>query len=752
MSFRGFGALQWSKAKIGAYAAAFVTLAFLMWPVGEARIRGYSSAVLLSSEGVELRHFRERSLGAYSEWVSLSEYPEHLIRAVLEAEDGRFYYHPGFDPLAFGRAVYQNLRSGRVVSGGSTITQQLVRIAYASALPKNDYLRKALEIGLALRVTLQFSKDEILEAYLNRIPLKYNRMGMAAGSRGLFGKTPALLSKEESLALTVLIRQSHVSDPVFRARYRNLYKRLYGEAQSLNEGHKEGHDEAPEKELDEELLERISAKLQARASENSPEIFTPARAPHFVEWFEEEIRDFSGALRTEISSNLSLRVSEIVNAELAALGQNEASNAAVVVLELAGDKLYLRALVGSRDFMAQEGGQVNGALAIRTAGSSLKPFIYGEAFESLGYRSYQIIEDSDISIPTEVPGETYRPRNYDLNFWGAITVREALATSRNIPAIKLAEEIGLDQYFELLRELKIDHMKNSPSYYGPGAALGTIGVSLLDLTRAYSVFPAGGALYPLVLAREEGGAEIVYGEESSVFSEETAAAITHILSDSDIRRKAFGRRSFLDFPFEAAAKTGTSKDYRDSWTVGYTSRYVVGVWVGNFSGEEMRNISGVFGAGRIFQQTMRLFYEDNNHEFRYPDGASRVYFCRISGRRAGELCPAQEELVFEEPEKLKSEICKGDHSEAAFGDSPRITSPVNGEVFLIDPHSPPDHQQIPVSLREPQNGETHFQIDGGPREPYTAQLRRLIAPARGEHRVVIYRGAEAVEEVRFEVR
>ncbi len=720
------GRRKWLAGFLGAF------ILFLGWPLNESRIRGASSVVLLSQEGVELRHFREPT-GAYAEWLALEEYPDFLRQTVIAAEDKRFYYHPGFDPFAFFRAIYQNVTLGRVVSGGSTITQQLCRLAYAGWMPENDYARKAVEIAFALRLTFHLSKERVLEAYLNRVPLKFNRLGLASASRGIFGKSPRMLAKEEAVALAVLIRQSAVSPALFRIRYRDLYERVY-----------------PGEEPDEDLLNEITKAIHSGGAENTDIIFRSDRAPHFVEWFDQKYssgQSSGGGLNTEISSDLSGKISEMINAELAALGKNNATNAAAVVLELRNGKLFLRAMVGSKDFLNQDGGQVNGALAIRTAGSSLKPFIYGKAMESLGLRSWDIIQDSDISISTDVPGETYRPRNYDLNYWGNITVRESLATSRNIPAVALVEKIGLDHYFELLNSVGIDHMKNSPSYYGPGAALGTIGVSLFDLTRAYSVFPAEGVLLPLVIGKNKNG-EIQYGKSVKVFDKETAYSITHILSDGSVRRKAFGKRSFLDFPFDVAAKTGTSKDYRDSWTVGYTSQYIVGVWVGNFSGVEMKNISGVFGAGRIFQQTMRLLYPENRHTFSYPESSREEIFCRISGKKAGTDCPSQIDLVFESG----PEICDGNHQENTHTDKNLIISPVQGEVFLIDPHSPRDIQGIPIRLNNPGGPGNAYQIDDGKKWEYENSVTRIFSLPEGSHQIKIYRDDTILEEVSFEVR
>ena len=728
-------------------------LVFMALPVSNETLRGKSSLLLLSEEGIPIRIFRDRESGAYSEWMPLEEYPEKLIDVVIRAEDKRFYYHFGVDPVAVLRSFYLNIKNLRIVSGASTISQQMVRIAYADSIPDNALLRKLYEVIYSVKLELYFSKDDILEAYINRVPLKYNRMGMAAASREIFSKSPEFLSTEESIALAVLIRQSRVSKNIFKKRF--LYLRsLTGQSQTL----------------DREAENQIIASVFKSSAGSKEETLTlqNEKSPHFTEWMSGNFKSMSGRIQTHISSRLSDEILSILNRELMTLEYNRAGNGAVVVLEIADNQnlfnsqksLLLKAMIGSRDFQSEDAGQVNGALALRNAGSTLKPFIYALSMEKLGLRPYSILDDSKISLAGR-EGGMYQPKNYDLNYWGKITLREALATSRNIPAVKLLNDSGIEEFYKLLKKMNVDHMMHSPEYYGPGMALGSAGLSLLELTRLYSVFPAHGTLLPLEIGHDESDKKIVFGSENKIFPEEFAYKITHILADQDVRRKAFGNRSFLDFPYDVAAKTGTSKDYRDSWTVGYTSKYIVGVWVGNFSGDTMQSISGVFGAGRIFQLVMRILEKEKRNRFLYPDDWKTISICRISGHKAKDNCPAYSE-IFTGEEKIP-EDCGGNHTGAdeeyyaasqnnSYDDAHFIQSPQNGEVYLLDPHSPDDIQGIPLEIKFPDANEYEYAVNGKKMNPARSEIKQFLKLKEGMHKIEIFRYNEMVESVEFEVK
>ncbi|MEQ9363432.1 MAG: transglycosylase domain-containing protein [Leptospirales bacterium] len=684
------------------------------------------------------------------------------------------------DPLAILRATAQNLWAGRIVSGGSTITQQLVRLIYKAELPANAYLRKPAEWLLALRLELHTNKARILSAYLNRVPLPGNRTGITAGAEYLFGRDPRFLSRDESLALAILIRRNHTNPAAFRLRYRRLAEQL--------------SDYEPIGEADPELIQSIFVRAaspapghgKARTQQDGPEKTSgrsPGHSPHFTDWLREQFPEIRGVVRTRLSENRNATIERILNGELAALKKLNARHAAVVVLRIdpLGERLILEGLVGSRDYGDSRGGQINGATTRRVAGSTLKPFIYGLAFEEQNLRPYSIVYDNDANVSLGA-GATYRPRNYDLNYWGAMTAREALATSRNIPAVKLTEELGEERVFEFLRQAGFfptgpgdDPMETEaqPYAFGPGIALGISGATLLDLTRAYSAFATGGLHLPLLLGESDDGEALVYGERDRLFSGGTAHLITHILSDRSMRRRAFGDRSFLDFPFDVAAKTGTSKDYRDAWTVGYTAGYVVGVWVGNFDARPMKNVSGAYGAGRIFHQVMRGLHRDHKPRFQYPEDWKRVPICRHTGLSATAVCESYSELI--PPEDVTPAQCHGEHAKNASGSQtdfaaeptgPRestkstgryLLSPTPGAIYYLDPHAPRSIQEIPLRLHG-----RHLPAAAGLSIDFPGrQGRRVCVPAKcpatlaldpGRHEIRVISAGTILERVEFEVK
>ena len=765
---------------------------FVVWmavPPDAERIEGDGGLVILSAEGNALRRFRERTSGSYTEHESFdpnaqntSAYSPGLVAAILTAEDRRFYYHPGVDPVALLRAAIQNIRAGRVISGGSTITQQFVRMMYRDELPDNAYLRKIAEHLYALRLELHTSKAAILAAYLNRVPLPGNRTGITAGATYLFGRDPHFLNRDEEIALAVLIRRNYSGEAAFRTRFRRL-------AAAIAAG--TGETIAPEPS--EDLVRKIFSRTVAASSSESTGVgeatdtkaAIPGNSPHFTDWLRSRHPDLRGVIRTKLSENLNDTSHELLRDELAALEKLNARHAAVVVLRVdrLNQRLVLEGLVGSSDYGDSQGGQINGATTRRTAGSTLKPFLYGLAIEEQNLRPYTIVYDNDANVSLG-DGALYRPRNYDLNYWGAMTAREALATSRNIPAVKLAEQLGEERVFEFLNSAgffvsrsgdaaSVDRNSatepGQPYAFGPGIALGISGATLLDLTRAYAAFPTGGELFPVYLGETEDGQLLAYGESRHLFSERTAHFVTHMLADRSMRRRAFGDRSFLDFPFAVAAKTGTSKDYRDAWTVGFTETYVVGVWVGNFDAKPMKNVSGAYGAGRIFHQIMRGLHRHQRPAFHYPESWRQVGICRHTGLVAGPGCESYAELI--PPEDVTPAQCHGEHkttpnsADARDGEHSNrspiarryLLSPTPGATYYLDPHAPRSIQEIPLRMHDAFAHAADLVIDYPKKNGARNSCRPRACPPTlalnaGEHVIRVRRAGAIVEEIEIRVK
>jgi penicillin-binding protein 1C len=383
------------------------------------------------------------------------------------------------------------------------------------------------------------------------------------------------------------------------------------------------------------------------------------------------------------------------------------SNGAALVLDNAtGDIL---AMAGSSDFFDEtRDGQVNAAIALRQPGSTLKPMTYGLALEK-GLTAATLIEDAPGGFET-LEG-VFAPENYDERYHGPIRLRSALASSYNVPAVAVLDLLGPDLLHRRLKETGFESLDKTPGYYGIGLTLGNGEVTLLELVRAYAAFARGGLYagerFVSGVAGKNGRSLEFPGPEKPrrVYSPQAAYLITHILSDRDARVPTFGYLTPLNLPFPAAAKTGTSKDFRDNWTIGYTPRHTVGVWVGNFDGSPMHNVSGITGAGPVFRDLMLLLGAGRpKAEFAEPSGIVRKKICPLTGRLPSASCPATIEEVFIAGTEPKEE-CPAPHRP---GNRPTriraslekrrpplaIDSPLDGDVFKIDPVLRPEFQVI----------------------------------------------------------
>jgi penicillin-binding protein 1C len=722
---------------------SIIIFLFFTWPIPTERLTGTAGLVLLSKEGEVILHERAADTGAHSEYKSIESYPPSLIETVIRAEDRWYWAHPGVNGLSVLRAALQNIRYRKTVSGASTITQQMVRIAYRNELPRRALFRKIFEVIFALKFELQFSKDEILEAYLNRVPLRFNSEGFASASKRIFLKDISLLSQEEISALTVLARGSYPGKEIFTKRYRYL-------------------TDSSDNEKEKAILEMVFRDSPASSESESSGVYAGKSSPHFSDWLRNNSHGLKGKVRTEVSSGLNRKITEIADQELRILEDRNVTNAAVVVLEYNSERneLYLRALAGSRNFSDEKEGQVNGAFSVRTAGSTLKPFAYALAMDRLNLRPYSTVDDENITFQSGTQGEVYRPLNYDLNYWGKMSVREALATSRNIPPVALIEKMGLQAFYILLKDLEFNHIESGPEYYGPGVVLGSAGVTLLDLTKAYSIFPAKGELIPLRVATDpESGNPIYYGKRKRIFSEKAAYMISGILSDRNARRKAFGHRSFLDFPFKVAAKTGTSKDFRDAWTVGFTDRYIVGVWAGNFSNDSMNGVSGSYGAGRIFHQIIRhlessekykIFNKKTKSIFEYPETWKRIDLCKDKGcLSVGANCNIVTEYF--PPGDATPPLCSEKPVHITEGRIRWFSSPAEGERFLINPHIPVKSQHVPINIQPDSEGYYTVKLNDRIITEKNGPYKTSVPAVPGHYKLEIIRDNKVLKTLHYSV-
>ncbi len=605
--------------------------------------------------------------------LSLDRIPAACVQATIATEDGRFFSHIGVDPLAIARAVWQNLTSGDVVSGGSTLTQQLARTLLLPATERytQSYARKLREAWLAWQLERTYTKDELLALYLNQTYYGNFAFGIEAAAQIFFAKPANQLSRAECALLAGLIQYptgyNPLADPETAKNRQLTVLRLLREAGFLTATEAE--------EIAAEPL-RYRSRLFA------------IDAPHFVMMVQDQLVNQLGAERvrdgglrvvTTLDLGLQRQAEQAVRRRLAQLTcaapgeckdpagrDRRVDNAAAVVLDSATGEIL--ALVGSPDYFGQQiSGNVNAALSLRQPGSAIKPFTYAAALDpAWSSRAGQppltaasILPDLPTTFYVENAdgsNAAYRPQNYDRLAHGPVSVRTALANSYNIPAVATLERIGVDTLRDLAAQAGI---RTFTGRYGLALTLGGGDVRLLELTAAYGIFDDGRSVAPRAIGEIMGlgdyeitqlGDRSASGpisqspnrsisQSQQLLSPSTAWLITDILADNVARMPAFGANSVLKLPFPAAVKTGTTTDWRDNWTVGYSTERIVGVWVGNADNAPMLDVSGVDGAGPIWHDIMLLAHPTAPADFTRPAGLVETEICAPSGLLPTPECP-----------------------------------------------------------------------------------------------------------------
>jgi penicillin-binding protein 1C len=728
--------------------------------------------VVTDRHGQPLRFF----LPADQRWrlpVKLSELPPELPRALVASEDRRFYRHLGVDPFAVTRAAWSNVKSREVVSGASTISMQVARMAEPGPRTLASKIRESFR---ALQLERRYTKDEILELYLNLTPYGGNVEGVGAAAWFYFGKEPDQLSLGEIALLTALPRSPVRYDPTLHpAAARSARDRVLDQLAERGAFSR--------KELEEARRQSVP-HLRHRP---------PFSAPHFTEMVTSQ---YPGEVR--LRSTLDRGTQEIAEAQVARrireLRDLGITEAAVVVID--NPTRSVRALVGSAGFReAVFQGQVNGAIARRSPGSTLKPFLYAMALDE-----GRILPDSYLlDIPTDFSG--YVAENYDERYRGRITVRDALIQSLNACTVRLLSQVGLADFHKLLLKGGLSTLDRPVGSYGLPLILGAGEVRLLDLVNLYATLAQEGLHRPVRIIDTIEMTESPSSPESvRLFSHEAARAITGILTD--VRRPDLPESWDLtrDVP-GVAWKTGTSYGHRDAWAVGFSARTTIGVWVGNFNGRPRKGISGSQHAGPLLFDLFRAL-EPGGRAPLQPDGLrpEEIEVCALSHELPGPFCPARVRIPFL-PGRSKLAACslhkrvlvdretgellagdcqrrrphefrlltvyppelvawwrsQGTALETTQGmprlsaactgipdaEPPRIVSPDSATAYHLRRDSPPEFQRIPLVAQTSPGVRRLFWYQDGLLVATTETAGtgigngRFLPPIRGEHRLVV---------------
>lgn len=586
--------------------------------------------------------------------LAFEDMPQQCINAVIATEDANYYSHPGVDPVGIVRALWINLQGGEVIAGGSTITQQTARILLLDPQQQAERTlhRKLREMVLALQLQSRYSKEDVLALYLNQVYFGNLAYGIDGASRAYFQKDALDLSLAECALLAGIIQNAIYNDPLTNF-----------------EGAKDRQAIVLDLMVQNGFISEAEANSAKQDELQFASVSFPIESPHFVmEVWRILERDYPNELHaggleiiTTVDRDWTTHAQEIVQQQLYALNNPDdgtlpakANNAALVALDpITGEVLTL---LGSPDFFDDEiDGAVNAAMAYRQPGSTLKPFTFAEAMNPNYPNPYaagtMILDVKTPFITNKL--ESYTPANYGLFEHGPVLVREALASSYNIPAVIALEHIGMQRFVQFVSTLGLDNLEANTEV-DLSITLGGGEVRLIDLAEAYSAFANTGydiePQYILKITDADGNILFEYDPPPltrRLLDERIAYIITDILSDNNARLPSFGVNSPLNIGFPAAAKTGTTTDFRDNWVMGYTPDLVVGVWVGNANNAPMIDVTGVSGAGPIYNLFMRTVKRgETSPDFIKPQGLTELEICRLSGLLPTEYCSHRTHEIF----------------------------------------------------------------------------------------------------------
>lgn len=616
-----------------------------------------SDVWVTDAKGVLLETIRTGHQKRSLSWTPLAQVSPAFVSQLIEAEDKRFYQHVGVDVWSLGKVMFEAIRFQKI-RGASTLSMQLVSLLNSSA-GSFAIVKKMKQILGAFQLERSWSKEEILEAYLNLVPLRGELVGLRVASLGYFHKQPIGLNEEESALLVAMIRAPNAKTEQVARRACDLLKQK--SCEGINAMVEQVLGRPYRLRRDRETLPVLSNRIVGSQSD-------------------------SHVIVTTLDHRIQKIAIKYLQEQLRELKKNNVNDGAVLIQETQTGRTVAYVANGGPKFSSAA--QVDGIQASRQAGSTLKPILYAAALEKRVIQPNSLLKDSpeDLSVGF---GRVYHPRNYDNRFRGLVTAGEALGSSLNVPAVRLLGLVGDSEMVKTLSALGISNMRDE-EFYGPSLALGTLDLTLWDLTSAYRGLAT----------------------RQDLFSSETREQLFMMLSSNENRRFTFGLQSLFTLPFLTAVKTGTSKDMRDNWCVGWTPQYTVGVWVGNFDGEPMWNVSGISGAAPIWVQLMKELHSTSEGQLvQHMDPAEALPFQTIS----------------------------------------RIRYPAKDMFVGLDPDIPEKLQQLPIEIESPQKGHQVF-LNGN----FLSQSEDTIfwpIQKRGKFQVELKDvQGKVVDEVQFTVR
>jgi len=686
--------------------------------------RSFDSIIAESrSTPVTDRHGLPLSVSYQSPWNTdniraLYNMPALLVTSFVFSEDRKFYDHGGVDWRARAGALIQNIKRGETVRGASTITEQTVRLI--NVRPRNLW-SKWLEGIEATLLERHASKPAILEFYLNQIPYAAGRRGVEQAARYYFNRDLDTLSSREIMALAILARAPSAYD-------------LYKNPQRL-----------------EKPLERLVLQMQGTGT-ISQEIFSdinlqtlnptppslPVEARHYVRFA--RLQSSRDVLHTALDSSLQNQVQDILDARIKKLSGKNVTNGGAIVIDHENGDILAWVVAGARS-KDTKAGDIDTILTPRQPGSTLKPFLYAAALES-GWTAASIINDAPVA--EAVGSGLHRFRNYSGTYYGPVTLREALGNSLNIPAVLTINYVGVEKFLSDLHRLGFENLDRGSDFYDEGLALGNGEVSLYEMTRAYSTLANRGKTVALNTTYNQ----MPY-KGTQIYSVETASIIGNILSDPRARALEFGSDSVLNLPVRTAAKTGTSTDYRDAWTLAYNDRYTVGIWMGNLDRTPMKDVTGSTGPALAMRSIFNVL--NNNRATKPLYLAPTLVEADICTRpaKADGPCPMRTEYFAKAPAE-----------ETPVTAPPRkieLVRPTAGLRMALDPRIPKDHQKFRFELSGLADGEEAEWILNGTSIGRTTSPRYLWPVEKGTQELaVIIHGKDAaalpLKTVKFHVR